>query len=194
MGVEIANALHVTNRAAWRAWLERHHQSETEVWLVFFKAHTGRPRVAYEDAVEEALCFGWVDSLVKRLDDDRYVQKFTPRKPGSTWSESNRKRIAKLIREGRMTPAGVAKVTFPLPEGIEQQSPERPRHEPELPPDLLRVLKDNEPAWKTFRGLAPSYRRNYLGWIMDAKKDETRRRRLAEALSLLAEGKKLGLK
>jgi uncharacterized protein YdeI (YjbR/CyaY-like superfamily) len=196
MPIETARMLHVTSRAAWRAWLERHHEDETEVWLVFFKAHTGKPRIAYEDAVEEALCVGWVDSLVRRLDDERYAQKFTPRKAGSTWSPSNRRRVAKLVRGSRMTPAGMATVTFQISE-IPEEEPERllpSGTEPELPPGLMRILKTNARAWKTFSSLAPSYRRNYVRWITQAKKEETRRRRLAEAIGLLAEGKKLGLK
>ena len=191
-----AATVHVTTRAAWRAWLAAHHDSAREVWLVFYKAHTGKPRLAYEVAVEEALCFGWVDSLVKRLDDERYAQKFTPRKQGSTWSASNRRRVVGLVREGRMTPAGMAKVTFPLPgpPAPGEPEPERTRPEPRMPRELLQVLKSNARAWETFSALAPSYRRNYVRWIVAAKKDETRRRRLREAIELLAEGKKLGMK
>ena len=196
MTVEIAGTLHVTSRAAWRAWLERNHRRRTEVWLVFFKAHTGKPRVEYEDAVEEALCFGWVDSLVKRLDDARYARKFTPRKARSSWSPSNRRRVAKLVDEGRMTPAGMAVVTFGVSEaaGKDAAHPGRPEGGPELPPGLLRLLKGNARAWRTFATLAPSHRRNYVHWITQATKEETRLRRLAEAMGLLAEGKKLGLK
>ena len=126
MSVTVKKSLHVTSRAAWRAWLERNHRRKTEVWLVFFKAHTGKPRVEYDDAVEEALCFGWVDSLVKRLDEERYAQKFTPRKAGSRWSPSNRTRVAKLVREGRMTPAGLAVTTFRVAD-CSGQEPPRPR-------------------------------------------------------------------
>ena len=90
--------LDVRTRAAWHAWLEKHHGSATEIWLVFHKQHTGAPGVGYEDSIEEALCFGWVDSLVRRLDDDRYARKFTPRKPGSAWSVINRRRYASLAR------------------------------------------------------------------------------------------------
>jgi uncharacterized protein YdeI (YjbR/CyaY-like superfamily) len=98
--------LHVTTREAWRKWLQKHHDRETEVWLIFYKQHTGKPRVAYEDAVEEALCFGWIDSIVRRVDDECYMQKFTPRKPNSKWSDSNRARVKKLLKAGLMTEAG----------------------------------------------------------------------------------------
>jgi uncharacterized protein YdeI (YjbR/CyaY-like superfamily) len=101
--------LHVTGRQEWRAWLEAHHDSETEIWLVFYKQHTGRPGIAFQDALDEALCFGWIDVLVRRLDDERYARKFTPRKPKSAWSEANRRRFAELVQDGSMTPAGHAK-------------------------------------------------------------------------------------
>jgi uncharacterized protein YdeI (YjbR/CyaY-like superfamily) len=100
--------LYVTTRDEWRAWLAEHHDTEREVWLVSYKKHTGRPQIPYDDAVEEALCFGWIDSLVKTIDDERFAQKFTPRKEKSNWSESNKRRVRKLVREGRMTEAGLA--------------------------------------------------------------------------------------
>jgi uncharacterized protein YdeI (YjbR/CyaY-like superfamily) len=97
----------------WRAWLAEHHDRETEIWLVFYKKHTGKPGISYQDALEEALCFGWVDILVRRLDDERYAQKFTPRKARSNWSEINRRLFARLVEEGRMTAAGLAKAPPP---------------------------------------------------------------------------------
>ena len=97
-------------RRAWRAWLERHHASARVAWLVYFKQHTGgRPSIPYEDSVEEALCFGWIDGTIRRLDEERYARRFTPRLPGSRWSVSNRRRAFKMIQEGMMTPAGMAK-------------------------------------------------------------------------------------
>ena len=99
--------LDVQSCEEWRQWLAEHHDSESEVWLVFHKRETGRPSIAYDDAVDEALCFGWIDSLIKRLDDDRYARRFTPRKTHSKWSTSNRKRYAQLKASGRLTPAGL---------------------------------------------------------------------------------------
>ena len=101
--------LEVTSSAEWRAWLAEHHGRETGIWLVFWKKHTGKTAVSYQDAVDEALCFGWIDTLVRRLDADRYAQKFTPRKPKSNWTEANRRIFARLVAAGRMTPAGLAK-------------------------------------------------------------------------------------
>ncbi len=186
----------VTTRAAWRAWLEAHHASEREAWLVFHKVHTGARTVAYEDAVEEAIAFGWVDSLIKRLDDETYARKFTPRTVGSGWSEVNRRRLAKVLREGGMTEAGLAVAD---PEVVALGGAVAPvasgrRAEPVLAPELRCELDRNARARAGFEALTPSHRRNFVGWIMDAKRDETRRRRLAEAIALLAQGKKLGMK
>src|SRR5882672_2504259 len=102
--------LHVTSRDEWRAWLKKHHASETEVWLIYSKRNSGQPRIPYDHAVEEALCFGWIDSLVKRIDDEKFAQKFTPRRDCTKWSALNKRRVRKLIREGRMTEDGLANV------------------------------------------------------------------------------------
>jgi uncharacterized protein YdeI (YjbR/CyaY-like superfamily) len=197
--------LYVTSREEWRDWLTKHGESETEVWLVYYKQHTGRPRIAYDDAVEEAICFGWIDSLVKRIDDEKFAQKFTPRRDAAKWSALNLRRLRKLMREGRMTEAGLAKVdvaTLGKQTQPKQSSRKRdiPGSEPRtddpdsIPAFVERALKANAKAWANFRNLAPSYRRNYLRWIMQAAKEETRERRLREAVSLLEQNKKLGLK
>ena len=179
--------LRVTNRRQWRAWLTRHHTSSPGVWLVFYKAHTGVKSIAYEDAVREALCFGWIDSLVKRLDDDRFALKVTPRKPTSKWSNLNRKRWTELKEAGLLTSAGLA--------AAPTSNTYAPRPViPELPAYIAKALKANSSAWKFFQELAPSYRRNFVVWIHVAKRPETRDRRIRESISLLAAGKKLGLK
>lgn len=185
--------LHPTTRADWRSWLAANHDRETEIWLVYNKRHTGEPRVEYDDAVEEALCFGWIDSVVRTIDADRYAQKFTPRKARSKWSASNRERFARMVREGRMTPAGLAKAPPPEEDGPAAQSPAK-RVGDSVPGYIEEALRANGAAWTNFSNLAPSYRRLYVGWIEDAKKEETRRKRLVEAVSLLERNKKLGLK
>jgi uncharacterized protein YdeI (YjbR/CyaY-like superfamily) len=184
--------LYVSDRAAWRAWLEENHASEREVWLVYYKKHTGRPRIPYDDAVEEALCFGWIDSTVRRLDEERYSQKFTPRRKGSNWCESNVKRARRLIAEGKMTKAGLDAIA----EGaldVEFKLKRKPE-ELEVPRFVSAALKKTPKAWENFNALAPSYRREYVNWITQAKREETRERRLAEAARLLSENKKLGMK
>jgi uncharacterized protein YdeI (YjbR/CyaY-like superfamily) len=179
--------VHVTSRREWRAWLKKHHTSSPGVWLAFHKAHTGIASIPYEDMVREALCFGWIDSLVKRLDDDRYAIKVTPRKPTSRWSNLNRKRWTELEKEGLLTPAGLAAAP-----GDRTYAP-RPVI-PELPNYIATALKTNPRAWKFFQELAPGYRRNFVVWIHVAKRPETRDKRIRESISLLAAGKKLGLK
>jgi uncharacterized protein YdeI (YjbR/CyaY-like superfamily) len=178
--------LHVTRREDWRAWLAEHHRSESEVWLVFYKKHTGRARVSYEEAVEEALCFGWIDSLVRKLDDERFAQKFTPRREGSRWSALNQRRLRKLQREGRMTAAGLAKLGPVTPGDAPRESPGG--DDADLPGAVRQALMASPKAWKNFQSVSPARRRAYLRLILDAKKEETRERRLREAIALLEQG------
>ena len=154
---------------------------------MFWKDHTGVASIPYEDAVREALCFGWIDSLVKRLDEERYARKFTPRKPTSNWSEINRKRWRDLEAAGLLAAAGRAAAP------TENRYAPRPSI-PTLPGYLAKALKVNPNAWTVFKQLAPSYRRLFVVWIHLAKRPETRERRLRESIALLAAGKKLGLK
>ncbi|HEY0553501.1 MAG TPA: YdeI/OmpD-associated family protein [Thermoanaerobaculia bacterium] len=182
--------LHPTTRADWRSWLAAHHGRETEIWLVYNKRHTGEPRVEYDAAVEEALCFGWIDSIVRTIDANRYAQKFTPRKAKSKWSEPNRRRFAKMVAEGKMTAAGLAKAP---PEDTEDAAVKIAADDL-VPGYIEAMLRANDVAWTNFSNLAPSYRRLYVRWIEDAKKEETRRKRLAEAVEKLERNEKLGLK
>jgi len=184
----------VEDRAAWRAWLEQHHSTVPAIWLLFWKRHTGKQGLSYEDAVQEALCFGWIDSIVKALDVDRYLQKFTPRSNTASWSPTNRGRLRVMIAEGRMTEAGLAKVSQEVLSALEAPAAEEARPSAELPSGLEKVLRSERRAWKGFQRLSAAEKRRHVGWIMAAKRDETRRRRLAEVTGLLAEGRKLGLK
>ncbi len=185
--------LYLVSREEWRNWLEKNHHIKNGIWLIYYKQHTGKPRVSYDDAVEEALCFGWIDSIVKRIDDERYAQKFTPRKSGSRWSEANKRRVAKMISEGRMTENGLASVRNAKESG--EWSKRRAREkEFEIPTFMQMALAANKKALKNFEKSAPSYKRNMLGWLLSAKREETRRRRLAEIIEVLERGEKLGLK
>jgi uncharacterized protein YdeI (YjbR/CyaY-like superfamily) len=179
------------NRAEWRAWLEQHHATESEVWLVYYKKGCVKTSATYLESLEEALCFGWIDSLIQKIDDEKYARKFNPRRVGSKWSELNKHLVAKLVKEDRMTAAGLAKVDFTLPEA-DAPRPKRP----ELPmPDWLKVgLMLSPNAWKNFNSLPPSHRREYIGWITAVKKEETRQRRLREAIERLEENERLGMK
>ena len=177
--------------AGWHQWLTKHHNSEAEIWLVFHKQHTGIASIEYKDALDEALCFGWVDSLVKRLDDDRYARKFTPRRADSKWSEINRTRYAALRKSGRLQPAGIARP--PTERGYEPLPPKFAMPA-EIPVYIQTALNKHPQAMRHFAALAPSHQRKYLGWIDSAKRDETKARRLEEAIRLLAAGETPGLK
>jgi uncharacterized protein YdeI (YjbR/CyaY-like superfamily) len=179
--------LDIRDRRRWRAWLQAHHASSPGVWVIFHKAHTGTPSLDYEDLVGEALCFGWIDSLIRRLDDDRFLRKVTPRKPASKWSDLNRKRWKALEAEGRLAAPGRA------------AAPTANRYAPRptiplLPAYIATAFKANAMAWAFFRELPPRERRNFVGWIHIAKRPETRERRLREAVTLLAARRKLGLR
>lgn len=179
--------LDVRDRQEWRAWLQMHHACSSGVWLVFHKGHSNVVSIPYEDSVLEALCFGWIDSLIKRLDVDRYGRKFTPRQPTSKWSDINRNRWRMLNEAGLLTRAGLAAAPTenryaPLPVV------------PDLPDFIEAALKTNGDAWAFFQQLAPTYRRQYVAWIHTAKRPETRQKRLNESLARLAAGERLGLR
>ena len=152
-----------------------------------YKDHTGVKSIPYEDTVREALCFGWIDSLIKRLDHDRYALKVTPRQPMSKWSDINRKRWAELKAAGLLTSAGLAAAP------TDHSYAPRPVI-PDLPVYIATALKAHFKAWEFFRELAPTYRRHFVVWIHTAKRPETRERRILESIRLLAAGRKLGLK
>jgi uncharacterized protein YdeI (YjbR/CyaY-like superfamily) len=175
--------LRVRSRQDWRTWLEKHHTSSPGVWLVFYKAHTGVKSIGHEDTVREALCFGWI----KRLDDDRYAVKITPRQPTSKWSDINRERWAELKAAGLLTPAGLA------------AAPTNNTYAPKpvipyLPAYIATALKAHPKAWRFFCELPPTYRRDFVVWIHTAKRAETREARIRESIRLLGAGRKLGLK
>ena len=185
--------LHVTHRQEWRAWLEKNHATEKEVWLIYFKKHTGKPRISYDDAVEEALCFGWIDSIVNKTDEEKYCQKFTPRKEKSSWSELNKKRVEMLIKQGRMTGAGLAKVETAKKNGTWDKILTS-KMTFDIPVELEEALSTDAKAREFFSNLSPSYRKQYTGWIAGVKRKETREKRAAEAVKLLNKNQKLGMK
>lgn len=156
--LETSPLLEVSTRAAWRAWLRRHYKTDTVVWLIFHKKHTGRPRVAYGDAVEEALAFGWIDSTVHRLDDDRYAQRFTPRRPGSPYSEPNLARLRAMAAKGKVAPDVLARV-----EPLLTAKPVK------VPPDILAALKSDPETWRNFRAFSDSYKRIRVAYVDHAR-------------------------
>jgi uncharacterized protein YdeI (YjbR/CyaY-like superfamily) len=180
------------DRDHWRAWLTENHATATEVWLVFFKKRTGRAGLAYEDAIREALCFGWIDGILKRIDGEKHVIRFSPRRRNSIWSQRNKERVGRLIAEGLMTDAGMVKVTEAKANGQWDKATMR-EDVACVPIELTEALADNERARLNFERLAPCYRKQFIFWIGSAKRDETRRKRVAQSLNLLARNKRLGM-
>lgn len=185
--------LFVENRSGWREWLSGNHGTSRGVWLVFYRKGFGTQSLTYEESVREALCFGWIDSIIRKLDGERYARKFTPRRRGSDWSESNRRRVEELASQGLMTPAGRLLVDAAKMDGTWQGSamPEIPEG---VPPELEKALYGNPQARAFFEGLAPSHRKRFVMWVAVAKSPETRRKRARESVALLARGEKLGLR
>jgi len=185
--------LYISNRKEWRKWLKENHGNIKEVWLIYYKKHTGKLRIPYDDAVEEALCYGWIDSTVKRIDDEKYRQKFTPRNDKSNWSEHNKKRVAKMIKQGKMTKAGMDKINVAKENGKWNKKIEAVK-EFKMPSELSQILSANKKARDFFNELSPSNKKQYIGWIASAKKVETREKRAKVALKLLKTKQKLGMK
>lgn len=176
------------DRQAWRAWLGEHHTTARGVWLVYYKNGSGRPRVAYPDAVEEALCVGWIDSRPNALDAERSTQLFSPRKARSPWSRLNKQRVETLTAAGLMLPAGLAVVAAAKIDGswwaydaIENLT---------IPEDLASALGADPVARANFDAFPPSSKKNILWWIVSAKQFETRARRVAETIRLAAQNKR----
>lgn len=190
---EPTEKLYVTDRDKWRIWLKKNHKARKEIWLIYYKKHSGKPRIPYDDAVEEALCFGWIDSTVKRIDDEKYAQKFTPRRNKSNWSELNIKRAREMIAQGKMARAGLAKFDE-AKKTIKKENKVKPaKKRLAIPPDLKKALSTNKKARENFTNFAPSYRRLYIGWITDAKKQETREKRIRQTVERSAQNKKPGM-
>jgi uncharacterized protein YdeI (YjbR/CyaY-like superfamily) len=179
--MEITRTLYVPDRASWRSWLQGHYRSEPDVWLIYYRKETGRPRVAYNDAVEEALCFGWIDSTMKRLDAERFAQRFSPRRRGSGYSQPNRERLARLVAAGQ-----VASDVLPAVEEI--------LNEPfEAPADILQALQADPPGWTHFRRYSPAYRRIRIAYVEAARqRPEEFQKRLRNLLRMNAKDEQFG--
>jgi uncharacterized protein YdeI (YjbR/CyaY-like superfamily) len=180
--------VHPLSREEWRAWLAANYTRKEGAWLVTYKKATGKPRVEYDEAVEEALCFGWVDSKPQKLDEERSLLWFAPRKNGTGWSKPNKERVEQMLAEGKMAPAGLAKVeaakadgTWTLLDEVETLT---------VPPDLAAALAAQPPAAENYAGFSRSVKRGILEWIVQAKRPETRAARVTETARLAAEGKR----
>ncbi len=165
--MEITETLYVTTRPQWRAWLKKNHAKKKEVWLIYYKKASGKKRIPYEDAVKEALCFGWIDSTAKGIDDESWAQRFGPRRKGSPISPLNLEHIKKLLSEGKMTPAGMVHLTGNGNTSNEDAHIELKKKHVKLiiPKDVLRALKKDPEVWKNFQAFPENYKRIRIGWL-----------------------------
>jgi len=179
--MEITKTLHLTNRKDWRKWIKKHYKTEKEIWLVYYKKETGKPRIMYNDAVEEALCFGWIDSIVKTLDEKRTAQRFSPRKPKSKYSAANKERLRKLVKQRKV----IKEVRETLGDISEEKF--------EIPKDILKAITVNKEAWNNFQKFSDAYKRIRIGFIDGARKrPEEFKKRLRYFIKMTEKNKQYG--
>jgi uncharacterized protein YdeI (YjbR/CyaY-like superfamily) len=173
--------LYVTNQREWRDWLKKHYKSDKEVWLVYYKKHTGKPRILYNDAVEEALCFGWIDSIVKGIDKDRFAQRFSLRNPKTPYSQANKERLREMVKQGKV----VDEVLATLGNLAEEQF--------EIPPDILKAIRSNRKAWKNFQTFSQPYIRIRIAFIDGARnRPQEFTKRLGYFINMTGKNKQFG--
>jgi uncharacterized protein YdeI (YjbR/CyaY-like superfamily) len=182
--VEITETYFAEDRGHWRKWLEDNHFEKKEIWLIILKKHMKEDCVSYGEAVEEALCFGWIDGTLKRIDDRKHAIRFTPRRKNSIWSESNLKRMNRMIKEGRAVDAGLEIFNARDPEKVAPSVKYRGRGVP-VPKYIERIFKEDIKIWEKFLSMTPSHKNQYIGWIHTAKKEETRIRRANKAVEMI---------
>ena len=179
--MKVTKTLHVTNRKDWRKWLRSHYKTEKDIWLVYYKKATGRPRIEYNDAVEEALCFGWIDSTLKSLDEERNAQRFSPRKSKGNYSPANKERLRKLLKQRKV----IKEVRETLGDILEERL--------EIPKDILKAIKANKEAWKHFQIFSEAYKRIRIGFIDGARKrPEEFKKRLRYFIKMTEKNKQYG--
>ena len=180
--MKVGRTLCVKNRSEWRRWLAKHGKTAAEIWLIYYKKKSGKPRIPYNDAVDEALCYGWIDSLLKPIDEHKYAQRYSPRKKTSRLSDMNRERVRRLIKSRRMTKAGMAAI---------EHTGKGPAA---LPADILARLKKDPATWKNFQRFPASYKRIRIGWIAAARhRREVFEVRLRYFLKMTKQNKRFGM-
>ena len=179
-------------RDKWRSWLEKNHSKEKEAWLIFYKKHASEGKMTYLEALDDALCYGWIDGRLKRIDGEKHMIRFSPRRKASVWSDHNIRRVRRLIAEGKMTQAGLAKIDNKTLNRTTSHNDKR-RSRFRISPDMNKRLMIDEKAWKNYFNLAPSAKEQYAYWLSSAKKVETKEKRLKMAIALLKRNKKLGM-
>ncbi len=179
--MEVSETLYVNNRDDWRSWLESHYKTESEIWLVYYRKESGKPRIPYNEAVEEALCYGWIDSITRTIDQERYAQRFTPRKPAGKYSQTNKERLKRLIQQGKVIPEVLA-----ILENVDLETFE-------YPADIMLALRENEQAWENFQSYSGSYQRIRIAYIDGARdRPGEYEKRLQHLLKMTEQNKQFG--
>ena len=188
MSLDLEKTLYLADRDSWRAWLAEHHDSENDVWLIYYRKETGKPRIPYNDAVEEALCYGWIDSTVRGIDEERFAQRFSKRRKNSALSQMNKERIRSLITQGKMTKAGLDAVAHVFDPAADEAE------EFEIPQQILAALKANDRAWRNFQKFPGSYQRIRIAYIESRKRHgaEMYRKALEHFIKMTAQNKRFG--
>jgi uncharacterized protein YdeI (YjbR/CyaY-like superfamily) len=192
--MEVGKTLYVQNRKDWRAWLAKNHRSSAEIWLVYYKKKSGKPRIPYNDAVEEAFCYGWIDSILKPKNEECYLQRFSPRRNNSKLSEMNKERVRRLIKAKKMTRFGWESILHHIEKNPKKPTGSRILIKFALPQDILETLKADPVAWKHFVKFPMSYKRIRIGWIDAARhRPEIFNQRLKYFLKMTIKNKKFGM-
>jgi uncharacterized protein YdeI (YjbR/CyaY-like superfamily) len=191
METEFKRAIYFKNSNEWRTWLEKNHKSEEEAWLIHYKKRSGKIGIKYDEALDEAICFGWIDGKLKSIDEDRFILRYSSRKSKSIWSMINKEKALRLIEEGRMHSSGFEKIEEAKKNGYWDTAYTNKIRD-EIPQDLIKALVKDKVAQANFHNFANSYRNNYVGWINNAKSDLTRKRRILEVVERSRLNKKPG--
>jgi len=183
--MDVTQTLYTSERKDWRNWLKKNYKTEKEIWLIYYKKTSGKPRIEYNDAVEEALCFGWIDSTVRKLDEERFAQRFSPRKPRSGYSQANKERLRKLIAENKVTKDVLASLGDLAKELAEQKF--------EVPADILKAIKADKEAWKNFQSFSETYKRIRIAFIDGARnRPQEFQKRLSYFIKMTEKNKQFG--
>jgi len=189
--MDVGKTLYAPDRKRWRSWLSKNHKTAQDIWLIYFKKESGKKRIPYNDAVEEALCYGWIDSIVKPRDAESWVQRFTPRRKGSPLSELNKERVRRLIKAKKMTRYGLDSIRHHMERKLSGKTALK---EFTLPKDILRVLKSDPVVWRNFQGFSVSYKRIRIGWIDGVRRrPDVFQQRLRYFIKMTAQNKKFGM-
>ena len=185
--MDLGKTLYVINRKQWRSWLAKNHNKEKEIWLIYYRKSSGEKRIPYNDVVEEALCYGWIDSIMKRVDEERFAQRFTPRRPDSILSQMNKERIHRLIKQKKMTAKGLIAVKHVFDDSSKNSKCV-------VKTDILKSLKEDKKTWENFQKFPESYKRIRIAWIEETRsRPELFKKRLRYFLKMTAKNKKYGM-